>query len=292
MDSMALLHMMREAGFSDVIVCHLDHGLRGGESDRDARFVERVAAECGHVFEGGKVDLHALIEETGKSMETAGRSARHRFFAECSGRHGCESLVLAHHADDQAETVLWNLIRGSHGCRGMVEKRHLMVSSARLVVFRPLLGVRKQELYEWMGERGLEWREDGSNAVNDVVRNLLRNEAIPLLNRIANRDVSPMLARAAETDGEMREVVRWALSQARVFDPQGRLHIGVLGELPALLRTEAIRSLLVRSGIGGIDSALLKRCAGIMDVTVAASANLPGGARLRRKEGRLFVEPG
>ena len=102
--------------------------------------------------------------------------------------------------------MLWNLMRGSHGCRGMQEVSEMEMGGMRMEVYRPLLGIRKADLRAWMEERKLKWREDASNRVNDVARNRIRNEALPLLAEIAKRDVSPLLARAARSDAALREV--------------------------------------------------------------------------------------
>jgi tRNA(Ile)-lysidine synthase len=290
LDSMALLHLLKEAGFRDVIVCHLDHGLRGRESAEDARFVTRWATKLGFAVEKAKIDLRNEMTESGESLETAGRMARHRFFGACAGINRCKRLFLAHHLDDQAETVLWNLIRGSHGCRGMRETFKIMMGEVEMEISRPLLSIRKSELRTWMEQRKLPWREDASNRVNDVVRNRLRNEALPLLTEIAKRDVAPLLARAAHDDDSLREVMDWALTKAHVLDPQGRLHLGALRELPETLRLHAIADFLKSNGVPGISGALLESCAAMLDPTSPACVNLPGGCHLRRRAGRFFVE--
>lgn len=290
LDSMALLHLLVEAGFSDLIVCHLNHGLRGRESDGDARFVKRVGKKIGCQVEVGRVDLNALTEKSGKSLETAGRAARHSFFEECSRKHRCKRLLLAHHVDDQAETVLWNLIRGSATCRGMRESVELKMGRRMIRVERPLLSVRKRELADWMLVRRHSWREDKSNAVNDVVRNRIRNEAIPLLSVISKRDVSPLFARTAAAGEDWSEVLEWALDKANVLDPQGRLHVKVFKDLPNAMKTYAIADYLKATGVGGISAALLEKCAGLCDVSAPPSVNLPGGGRLRRRAGRIFIE--
>lgn len=290
LDSMALMHMLKEADFRDVIVCHLDHGLRGRESAADARFVKRAAEKLGFSVESAKTDLRKQMVESGESLETAGRNARHKFFASIASKHRCKRLFLAHHLDDQAETVLWNLMRGSHGCRGMQEVSELVMDEVRMEVHRPLLAIRKADLREWMDGRKLKWREDASNRVNDVARNRIRNEALPLLAEISKRDVSPLLARAAQSDAALTEAIDWALAKAEVLDPQGRLHLGVVRDLPEILHVHAIADFLRSKGITNISGALLESCAAMLDPATPASVNLPGGRRLRRRSGRFFVE--
>ena len=290
LDSMALLHLLDEGGFRDVVVCHLDHGLRGAESEGDGKLVKRVAEKMGYEVVVGRVDVRGLMEVRKESLETAARGARHEFFAECGKVHRCGRLLLAHHADDQAETVLWNLMRGSHGLRGMQEVKEIRMGGRKMEVVRPLLGVKKALLREWMSGRDFKWREDASNAENDVVRNRIRNEALPLLCEISGRDVGGMLARGA-VDGEaMGEVMAWAVGKAEVLDPQGRLHVKVLRDLPVALRRAAISDYLKAEGVGGISAKLLEAGAGMIDVEGVAVVNLPGGRRLRRRGGRIFID--
>jgi tRNA(Ile)-lysidine synthase len=290
LDSMALLYLLHDAGFKNVVVCHLDHGLRGKESAGDAQFVKRVSKQLGCEVIAAKVNLRERMKQTGVSLETAGREARHEFFSACGKEQRCKVLLLAHHADDQAETILWNLLRGSLGCRGMQEVTEIKMGGREISVVRPLLEVRKADLKSWMLEWKYSWREDATNAVNDVVRNRLRNEVIPLLDEITKRDVTPNLLRAAEIDGEWRELLDWSVIAAAAIDPQGRLHTGALKELPAVLSRAVIADYLKKKNIENVDWRLLERCLELLDTSKAASVNLPGGGRLRRRAGRIFIE--
>jgi tRNA(Ile)-lysidine synthase len=290
LDSVALLHLVHEAGFRKVVVCHVDHGLRGRESTADAKFVRDLANRLAYDVMVEKTDLRAVMKKTGDSLETAGRAVRHAFFASCGAEQRCRTVLLAHHADDQAETVLWNLLRGSLGSRGMSAVTTMKMGGRDMTVVRPLLAVRKSDLREWMQARKFTWREDSSNAVNDVVRNRLRNEVIPLLNEITKRDVTASLVRAAAVDDGWRELLEWSQGQVRPLDPQGRLHTGAMKNLPRVLSRSVIADYLKKQQIDNVDWRLLEKCVELLDVEKPASVNLPGGRRLRRKAGRLFVE--
>lgn len=290
LDSTALLYLLKAEGFQKVVVCHLNHGLRGSESSGDAKFVKQLGRRLGYEVLSEKVNLLAQMRLTGESLETAGRTARHAFFAKCGKEQRCGLLLLAHHADDQAETILWNLVRGSLGCRGMSEIQAIKMAGRSMTVIRPLLGVRKVELAEWMNGQDFNWREDATNGVNDVVRNRLRNEALPLLDTITNRDVTPALLRAAQLDGEWRELLDWSVTAVAATDPQGRLHTGVMKNLPSVLSRAVIADYLKKKQIENVDWRLLERCVDLLDVDKPASVNLPGGKRLRRKAGRIFIE--
>jgi tRNA(Ile)-lysidine synthase len=290
-DSVALLHLLKEAGFLDLVVCHLDHGLRGDVSRGDAEFVRELAAGYGIRCEIGRADVATRMKERGESLETAARNERHDFFFRCGDKHSCPRILLAHHADDQAETVLWNFLRGSHGLRGMRARSTMVTKNGtRLEIVRPLLSLRRSDLVGWLESRDLPWCEDASNAEPIAIRNRLRNEALPLLGEITGRDSVIALVRGAADTEEQAELENWALAQADVLDPQGRLHVPALRKLPVTLQRLALRKFLIDGGITAIDRDLLESSLGLLDVGNAPVINLPGGGRLRRREGRLWVE--
>jgi tRNA(Ile)-lysidine synthase len=289
-DSVALLHLLVAGGFRNLIVCHLDHGLRGRASTADAIFVQRLAGKLELSLESGRIDVAARMKSTGESMETAARNARHEFFAGCAKKHRCPRVLLAHHADDQAETVLWNLLRGSHGLRGMRETQSLTTAGAKLELIRPLLGIRRAELVEWLASHGHRWRDDASNVEPVAIRNRLRNEAIPLLAEISGRDAALAFVRGAADAGEIEALESWALAQTKVLDPQGRLHLGAVRELPRVMQRLVLRNFLIDHSIPTPDRALIERAMSLLDVKNPATINLPGGARLRRREARLWIE--
>lgn len=288
-DSVALLHLLHRHGFRDVVVCHLDHGLRGRASAADARFVGKLAASLGYPCESGKIDVRSLMKETGASLETAAREARHAFFALCSRKHRCPRLLLAHHADDQAETVLWNLLRGSRGLSGMKENQVLPMAGRPLECVRPLLAGRREHLRAWLSSEGLAWREDATNAKPVAARNRLRHEVLPLLSEIARRDVVDSLVRATGSSLEHRAIERWAVKQAAVLDPQGRLHVPKLRTLPVEVQAACIHDFLRGSGVTGLSRDLVARCQTLLDPVAPPAVNLPGGLVLRRRAGRLVI---
>ncbi|MES2995430.1 MAG: tRNA lysidine(34) synthetase TilS [Verrucomicrobiota bacterium] len=289
-DSVALVRAMAAAGFRNVVVCHADHGLRTA-SGKDAEFVRALTNELDYPCEIGRLDVKARMRRTGESMETAARAERLGFFGRCAAKHRCARLVLAHHADDQAETVLWNLLRGSYGLRGMAELNNMTTEDGwTFELHRPLLGVRKACLVNWLRANGWKWREDASNRRSVAIRNRLRNEAFPLLEEITGRDVTAALCRLAE---DARETAQWlaeSAARSETLDPQGRLHVPSLRKLPVLVRREAIRLFLSGAGILGINRTVLDSACAMVEGE-AATLNLPGGGRLRRRQGRIFIDP-
>ncbi len=293
-DSVALVHMMVEFGFENLLLCHFNHRLRGKESDQDERFVKKLGLEKGLRVEVAYADVRALMAEKQLSLETAGRLARHKFFAELADFHQVHNLVLGHHADDQAETILWNLIRGGKGLRGMQFHRKMHFGETAMCIERPLLKFRKAALQDWLIDRKFIWREDNSNFVGDVVRNRLRLEAIPLLDDISKRDVVPLINRALSGDREQRELMDWALERSDALDPQGRLHVKALKNLPTVLQKEVIARFLKESDVRGIRSRVIEAVRTLLESDThpgqMAVVNLEGGRRIRRRQGRIFLE--
>lgn len=289
-DSVALLHLLVAHGFQHLVVCHLNHRLRGRASTEDAKFVERLASRMGLVCESGVVDVKRLMDERGDSLETAARVARHEFFADCARKHGASRVFLAHHADDQAETVLWNLLRGSFGLKGMKPQQTITVNGVVLQLIRPLLEMRHVDLVAWLQASGHRWREDVSNQQPIAVRNRLRNEVFPLLEKITGRDAVVAFARGAEDAAVQAAFESTLIDRAGVLDPQGRMHLDALRSLPTHLQRGALRLYLIHAGISGVDRNLLDSAINLLDVSSPSCINLPGGRRLRRREKRLFID--
>jgi len=289
-DSVALLHLLVGNGFHNLVVCHLNHHLRGAASMADARFVARLAESLGLPFELSGEDVKSRVRESGESLETAARHARHEFFARCARKYRCRRILLAHHADDQAETVLWNLLRGSHGAKGMRDVQIIKTENpATLEIQRPLLTVRRRELVRWLESRGLRWREDASNSKPIAVRNRIRNEVIPLLAEISNRDPVAALGRMLDDWREQEEITAWAVGEAAVIDPQGRLHLPEWRKLPPAMRC-AVMADFLKSREVIPERAILERAIEMTDVNQPAAINLTGGRRLRRSSQRLWIE--
>ena len=151
-DSIALLHLLVDLGYNNLVVCHLNHQLRGLESRRDARFVEKIARDLQLDCEIGSTDVGALAKRSKLSIETAARFARFAFFVEAARRRRCSRIFLAHHADDLVETALLNLFRGASP-GGMAAMRKISVhriGKTKLTILRPLLGVWRSEINSYI----------------------------------------------------------------------------------------------------------------------------------------------
>ena len=292
-DSVALLDGLLAAGFPRLVVCHLDHGLRGRASTGDARFVARLAAARELPLEAGQADVRALAKSQGCSLETAARAARDRFFAVAAGRRRCRTVFLAHHADDQAETFLFNLLRGAGpaGLAGMALDSERRVGRRTLRIVRPLLGVWRAEIDAYLAARDLEWREDATNTNPAyATRNALRHEALPLLERVMGRDVRPALWRTADILGA--EDAWLAAMLAEEGSPAPELPVKSLAGQPLARQRRLLRAWLAARGIAGVGYEEVERVRTLLDVAAGgpAKVNLPGGRHARRRGGKLFVE--
>ena len=289
-DSVVLLRSLAEIGYRKLIVCHLDHGLRGKISMADARWVVKLAAELKFPCRTEKRDIRMEAAHAGISLETAGRLARHRFFAEVAKRHRCPRILLAHHADDQAETVLMNLCRGSAGLTGMTPETTLSVPGFRtpLQLLRPFLTLAKSEIQQAAAQSRWAFREDVSNAVPDVVRNRLRLEVLPLLNTIFQRPAAPAIGRAAAWTQAARSFLK---ESAVPWISQEKLRVSEMVTLPPILRDTVLTGWLRARQVPDVSTAVLTQAVAMLDgATGPARWNLPGNLFLRRRAGWLWVE--
>lgn len=302
-DSVALLHGLVRCGYRRLVVCHLDHGLRGEPAGAaDARFVGELAATLGVDFEPGRADVAGLAAAGGGSLETVGRDARRRFFAAVARRRRCHDVFLAHHADDRVETFLLNLLRGA-GPAGLgamaVESRHRVAlpGSPRPVslrLLRPLMGIWRAEIDAELAAHAVSWREDPTNAdPTHAVRNRLRLEALPAMARAAGREVAAALWRAAELLAEEERWLAGMLAPELAALP-ARLSVRPLAAAPVARQRRLLRAWLAARGVPGVGFREVEGVRGLLDVAAngPAKVNLPQGWHARRRAGEVFVEKG
>lgn len=173
-DSVALLALLREQGV-ECIAAHCNFGLRGDEADRDEAHARAIASRLGADFVAVRFDTRSVMAEKGISAEMACRELRYDFFEKLRLERGARWIAVAHHLDDNIETLFLNLMRGSgiHGVRGM-----LPVSGH---IIRPLLDLTREEILQYLDEKGLDYVTDSSNLSNEFRRNKLRNQVLPAL---------------------------------------------------------------------------------------------------------------
>jgi len=290
-DSIALLHLLVDLGYNKLVVCHLNHQLRGRESRRDARFVEKIARDLQLGCEIGSTDVGALAKQSKLSIETAARFGRFAFFVEAARRRRCSRIFLAHHADDLVETALLNLFRGASP-GGMAAMRKISVhriGKTKLTILRPLLGVWRSEINSYIGERHLEFREDATNAVLHSSRNKIRHRILPDIENQFGRDVRKTIWRAAQIWSEEEAVLDSLVSKEMISVPH--LVVASVRKMPVALQRRAILCWLRARKIADVSFDVVENVRALIKPDAkAAKVNLPRDRHVRRRAGKIFIE--
>ena len=290
-DSIALLHLLVDLGYNKLVVCHLNHQLRGRESRRDARFVEKIARDLRLDSEIGSTDVSALARRSKLSIETAARFARFAFFVEAARRRRCSKIFLAHHADDLVETALLNLFRGASP-GGMAAMRKISVhriGKTKLTILRPLLGVWRSEINSYIGERHLEFRDDATNAMLHSSRNKIRHRILPDIENQFGRDVRKTIWRAAQIWSEEEAV----LDSLVPIDLTvvATLSVTTLRKLPVALQRRTILRWLRSRKVADVGFDIVENVRGLIEPgTKLTKVNLPRDWHARRRAGKIFID--
>ncbi|HBX74952.1 MAG TPA: tRNA lysidine(34) synthetase TilS [Acidaminococcaceae bacterium] len=250
-DSLALADALQCCGFS-FTVCHVEHGIRGSESLEDAAYVKEFCRKRGMIFCCRHVDAQELRKNEKLSLEDAARRLRYQALIQCAEETGADFILTAHQKDDQAETFLLRLLRGS-GTRGLGAIRFRCNR-----VLRPFLTLSAVELRKYCRDREIVWREDATNEDLHYMRNRIRKVLFPLLKSDFSPAVTDILCRTAEhlqTDGEYLEKLAEAeLKKRWVFPAEtqnGVLLADSWEDIPAALRFRVLRRFWHLSGATG-----------------------------------------
>jgi tRNA(Ile)-lysidine synthase len=208
-DSVALLRAavaVRAAGIGRVCAVHVNHHLRGADSDADATFVADLCQHLAIPCEVICVEVASPARDRGDGLEAAARAARYDGFVRVADRQGARYLATAHTADDQAETILHHVLRGTGlaGLAGMARARPL---SPATTLIRPLLGFRRSAVLGYLQALGQPFRQDLSNSDTQFTRNRIRHELLPQLSQQYNVGVVDALVRLGTLAGEAQEVL-------------------------------------------------------------------------------------
>ena len=217
-DSVALargLFQVRETGEGRLVLAHFNHRLRGEESDADQRFVEDLAGELGAptIIESAPSPPHPLSPSPPLAPEAALRDLRYAFLKRAANQTGARYVATAHTADDQVETVLFNILRGT-GLAGLAGIPRVRALTEAATIVRPLLDVTRSEVLEYLQQLDQAFREDASNECTDYARNRIRHQLLPLLERDHNPHVRQAIRRLSLIAQEADEVVE---ARARRF---------------------------------------------------------------------------
>ena len=288
-DSVALLHWLLERGYKKLIVCHLDHQLRGTSSGRDARFVEKLASQCDVDLEMGRANVRALAAKQKMSIEAAAREARYKFFAQVAKQRRTQTIFVGHHADDLVETFLINLFRGS-GTTGLGAMREISkrrVDDVDLTVVRPFLGIWRSEIDEYIAAQQLKFREDESNKDLAALRNRIRRRVIPYLEKILGRNIRQSILRAAMIAAEEENWIEDQLPDATDVD----ISVAKLRDLPVALQRREILKWLRARKITNVGFDVVEDVRSLLDhESRVAKVNLPQDRHVRRRAGKIFIE--
>lgn len=328
-DSMCMMEVLaalRDSWKLELLVVHVHHGLRGAEADRDAAFVQDEAGKLGIGCVVERRDVRSVAAERGLSLEEAGRDVRYEILREYAKnwtsqkdglRDGCGSetlelagcrpakIAVAHHQEDQAETILHNLFRGS-GLKGLGG-----MSARRGQIIRPLLCLEKKEILEYLAERHIAYCEDSTNQENEYTRNRLRNELIPQIRREINdravEHITEAGARLRQADAYFEELAEkiWRecgvtkkcapeedmTDQAAGTKPGGERRVETTDENiygikrsellrdPLIVRTYVIRHMiaLASQSLKDITSDHIDQVAALLEKETGKQLNLPYG---------------
>lgn len=292
-DSMAMAHALAQIAARKgprLVIAHLHHGIRGASADRDAAFVVRLADRLGVECIVERADVPALARRLCVSIEMAAREARHAMFRRALAATGADRVALAHTADDQAETVLLCLCRGSGSAGLSAMAPDTTIDGLRIV--RPMLDMPREAIEAYLRSNRIAWRTDPSNRDPCHVRNRIRRRVLPMLAKELNPSIRDILRTTADILGAEDEWMDGAARRAfaRARHSGGMLDAMKLASLPPALGRRVVREWLRAGGVpeDGIRFAAVERIIKLARAG-AGRASLGSGREARIEDGRLSV---
>jgi len=205
-DSVCLFYVMQELKQKyniEMVVVHVNHGIRGEAADKDEQFVRELCEKHKVIFECVHVDVKKIAREQRLSEEEAGRQVRYQAFAKAMERYGCNKIAVAHNRNDQSETVLLNLFRGS-GLKGMSG-----IDAVRGKIVRPLLHTGRAEIENYLKDLGIQYQNDLSNFEDVYTRNKVRLNVLPYVEKEINTKAVEHIAQTAEIMSELHDFLQY-----------------------------------------------------------------------------------
>ena len=301
-DSMALLHILlamnRQAGWQlDLHVAHLNHQLRGQAAETDATFVKEAADKLSLPCTIERRDIARIASEHGLSVEEVGRNQRYAFFERVCIRTGARIVAVGHHADDDAETVLHRVLRGT-GLRGLggIRRSRPLAPGSYVRVIRPLLRCTRETLRDFLNGNNIAFREDESNESLEPMRNRIRLKLLPLIASEVNPQVRDALTRLKEQAAWLQEFLGETVQ--RTFDTlvvsrtdqDLVLNAKVLARKSRIVQTEIIRLAYRSFGLGEQDLSYANLVAALDLLRSEGSGKqtqLPGGMHIEKRYNQL-----
>lgn len=284
-DSMCLLHFLYTQGIR-VAAAHFNHRLRGAEADGDEAFVRDWCRQRGIAFYAGHSDVAALAAQNGWTVEEAGRRVRYAFLERTAEEIGAERIATAHHAQDNAETLLFNLVRGT-GPSGIGA-----IAPMRGKLIRPMLTVTRVQIERYADENAVPYRIDRTNDDIAYTRNYLRSEVMPLLSRVNDAAILHMsntALRQREEDEYLDGLAAELLGEKRQTGNAVFLPCRAVKAAPPVLRARMMRLLLDALPVGKKDFTAI-HIDNLILLSMGcgnAQLDLPHDVTARRKNGQL-----
>ena len=311
-DSVALLRAMaalkgQSGGAGQLFVAHLNHGLRGDEANADAAWLATLCQQLALSLEVGEADVASLAAWEGDGWEAAARNARYEFLRRTAERVGARFVATAHTSDDQVETILQRIVRGT-GLAGLAGISAARPLSESVTLVRPLLTVERWQIVSYLSTLGQDFRTDSSNDDSRYTRNRLRHELLPLVRESFNSDVDGALLRLATQVGEAQQVVESLATEiardcvAIEFEPMQhglrrarrvRIGCGQLARQPAIIVREVCKSAWQEAGwpLQAMGFREWQMLAGLASgACLQTSINLPENIGARREASYLVLE--
>ena len=291
-DSVVLLHMIAHVAPENnitVSVAHANHGLRGIESDDDEHFVVSLAEALGFSCTCDQLDVKGHASESGLGIEGAARELRYSFLGKVAHALGAKVVLTAHNMDDNAETMLMNLARGS-GTQGLggIPPERTLENGVRLI--RPLLSVPRSHIKNVAEVRGFTWREDSSNVDQYFQRNRVRTEIIPAMRSVFGPTVTERILRSSElvrdANDILKTVVEELLPTVVQYEADGACSflIEAMSGLPRGLVRELFRAVMSNSHTDVI------RLTSLLDAEVGSRASLTDGRSALREREHITIQ--
>jgi len=284
-DSVCLLHWLSRQPDLTVIAAHFNHHLRGEESDRDESFVRDLCRQWRIPLTVGQGDVKAFSAREGLSIEEAARTLRYAFLNQAADTEGCDLIATAHTADDNAETVLLNLIRGT-GLKGLAG-----IPPVQGRVVRPFLSASRKEIESYLKSHDLPHVEDSTNQNSAFSRNKLRLQLVPWLkdlNPRALEHINAAAAQAREADKYLDRQAKQAFTALGTGPGWVSFPWAALQEAPPPLRPRLVLLLLDQMNVGRKDFGAVHLEA-VLRLENERSLDLPHNVVARRERGRLFL---
>ena len=229
-DSVCLLYALIECFGHDIekiIAIHINHGLRGDQADEDELFVKDLCKGLDIEFHSVYKDVRKFASDNKLSEEEAGRNIRYETFFRACIEYKCNKIAIAHNRNDNAETMLFNLFRGSgiQGLTGIDPTRMMKRGKDQALIIRPLLNTSRDEIEDYLREKGIAYKIDASNLENDYSRNKIRNQIFPLITNDINSKAVENVSKAAfhlrEVNDFTNEMIRFSYDNI-VAEDKGR----------------------------------------------------------------------